>query len=380
MEAIQKFVEEMKLQVQEGKPEEAIFSILVLFLKEHPEATEQVIEKMADIPHEATVMVLRRLLEGIPERKVRKAVKRVLYRLKGKGISMEGASPDSGASILKPPESEPPVGYGTGIDPVGHRLFFLVIPHLGRGITLLQGVTSDTEGILNFTGQELSRKETKTFVDQYFEKNLFPTVEMDASYVAFLFFQAYQLTLERKKTPPPDFLRFKTEIEKVKKEYDKPLIYSCLPPETLGGDRGGVKKTEDLLKSDLLTFWEIEEPFLRPFADSILEAKESKLFLNQGQRETRFQEIYLDAVRELYSRGFNLLYQRRLEETSYLFVKLRREEEAKDLLALACDLQNPWNPLQPNPFLHQLAARSIYRLLAEGEEKKRQEPSLILKP
>jgi hypothetical protein len=49
-------------------------------------------------------------------------------------------------------------------------------------------------------------------------------------------------------------------------------------------------------------------------------------------------------------------------------------------MAIALDLEKPLNLIQPNPFLLQLIVKSIFTLLAEANEKKAKEPSLIIEP
>ena len=154
-------------------------------------------------------------------------------------------------------------------------------------------------------------------------------VEMEPSYVGFLFTQAYQLTLEKKGILPQDYLSLKSEIEGIKKEYGKPLIYLYLQAEELAGDDRVLRKGGDLLKADLFHSWGIEEDQIRPYADEVWEAEESKIVLNQAQKEVRFQGIYQKALSELFSGESRFLYKRRLEEMAYLLFKLGREEEAR---------------------------------------------------
>jgi hypothetical protein len=203
---------------------------------------------------------------------------------------------------------------------------------------------------------------------------------MDSSYVAFLFAQAYQLTLEKKGTPPQDYLRAKSEIERNKKEYAKPLIYSHFQANEITGDDRMLTRGGDLLKADLFSSWRIEEDQIRPYADEVWEAEVSKIVLNPAQKEARFQGIYQRALTELFSGEKRFLYQRRLEEMAHVCFKLGREEEAKISLAVAMDLEKPVNPIQPNPFLFQLVVKSIFSLLSEAYEKRSKEPSLIVKP
>ena len=380
MEDIQEFMKKIRELIRNGKPGEEIFPILSSLLKEQPEAAERIIGDLADVPHETTTQILQRMVEEIHDKRTRKTIRRVLYRLKSKGVPLGEVHPDRGHSILRPSQAEPPQGYATAIDPIGQRLLVLVVAHAGRGYTLLHGVLSDTEGLVNFLGTEMTRKEVRAFLGHLSKESPFPMVEMEASYIAFLFSQTYQRTLERKKTPPQDYLHFKGEIERLKKHYEQPLIYAFLSLSEVTEDDRWLKKGEDLLKEEPFVTWNIEEGLLQLYADALVEAQGSKLFLNQGQKEARFQEVYLRALSELFPGERRDLYACRLEETAYVLYRLGKEERAKIALATAADLRKPPNPFQPNPFLFQLVMRSIQALLAEAQEKREKEPSLIIKP
>jgi hypothetical protein len=233
---------------------------------------------------------------------------------------------------------------------------------------------------MDFSGEEMTRKGFRVFFEEVQEKSPFPFVEMEASYVGFLFFKAYHLTLEKEKALPQDHLHFKNEIERVKKDYERPLIYSFLQADGVAGDDRILRKGGELLKADVISSWRIEEDQIRPYADEVWEAEESKIVLSQPQKEARFQGIYQRALSDLFTNEKRFLYQRRLEEMAYIFFKLGREEEAKISLAVAIDLAKPASPLQPNPFLFQLVIKSIFTLLKEAYEKRVKEPSLIVKP
>jgi hypothetical protein len=320
------------------------------------------------------------MLKISKEKKVQKMIKRSLYRLKSKGISIEETPFNKEVSILRPVQAERPKGMGGGFDTVGQRFLLLVIPHSGRGGTVMEGVISDTLGLVNFSGEEMTRKGVRIFVEEIQKKSPFPLVEMEASYVGFLFAQAYRSTLERKETVPQDYLRLKGEIENVKKEYERPLIYSYLPSDEVAGEDRQLGRGGDLLKVDLFSGWRIEEDLIRRYANEVGEAEESKIVLHPTQKEARFQGIYQKALSELFSGERRFLYKGRLEEMAYLLFKLGKEEEARLSLAVALDLEKPLNLIQPNPFLLQLIVKSIFTLLAEANEKRAKESSLIVKP
>ena len=380
MKDLQEIAPKVGTLIQEGQSEEEIFQYLSPFLNADSETVEKVSEQLANLPHEVTVRILQRMLERVEEKRIRKTIKRSLYRLKSKGIPVGEISQDKGRSILRPLQVEPPEGYGTALDPLGQRLLILVIPHAGRGVTVLHGVTSDIQGLVNFVGAEMTRREFRGFFENLQKESPLPLAEMEVPYVGFLFVQAYRLTLEKKGMPPQDYLHRKNEIERVKKEYEKPLIYTYLPKEEVEDDERWLRRGADLLRDEPFAAWSVEEDKIKPYAESLQEAQESKLFLNKSQREVRGQEIYLKAMTEIFSEENKRLYQHRLEETAYVLYRLGKEEEAKISLGVAIDLEKPLNPIQPNAFLFQLVVKSIYNLLAEAQEEKGKENSLIIKP
>ena len=380
MENVQGLVEKIKADIQDEKSGEEVYQSLLPVFGKDPEFDGQVAERLATIPHAKIATFLQRMLQVSNEKRVQKIIKRSLYRLKSKGVIIEDVRSKREESILRPVQAELPKGFGNGYDRVWNRFLLLVLPHGGRGLTVLHGLVSDTKGLLDFSGGDLSRKEFRGFFQEVQKASPNPTVEMEPSYVGFLFAQAYQLSLEKKGAVPQDYVRLKNEIEGIKKEYSQPLIYSSLHADEIEGDDRILRRGGDLLKADFFQGWKIEEEQIRPYADEVREAEGSKIVLNQVQKEARFQGIYQKALSELFSGEQRFLYKRRLEETAYLLLKSGREEEARVSLAVAIDLEKPLNLIQPDPFLHQLVIKSIFAVLAEADEKKAKGPSLIVKP
>ncbi len=380
MEDIETLMGRIKSDMKDGKTDEEIFQYLLPWLERDPATGERLAELMVTLPDSLTVKLLQRMLGSVQDKRIRKTIKRSLYRLKGKGIAVEQVLSGQERSILRPPQGEAREGFGSGIDFLGYRVLWLILPHPGRGLRVLNGVVSDREGIVDFSQEEMARKEFRTFFKEVKEKNPFPTVEMEPSYVAYLFAQAYQLNLEKKGAASKAYLQAKSEIETIKKDYVKPLIYTYLQADDISRDDLFLRRGADLLKVDVFSSWTVEEDQIRPYAEEVREAEESKIVLHASQKELRFQGIYQKALLELFSGERKFLYQRRLEEMAYVLLKLGKEEEAKISLSVAMDLEKPLNTIQPNPFLFQLVMKSIFSLLTEANERKTKEVSLIVKP
>lgn len=380
MKEIRSILEKVKLDLQEGISEEEMIPLLRPILENGPETASQFIEELMSHPSPPVARLFQRLLEIPCEKKIRKMIKRSLYRLKGKGIAVEQVSVGNQEPIFKPLQAEPPRGFGGPFDFLGKRFLMLVVPHKGRGLTVMQGMVSDTEGLVDFSGGEMARKRFKLFYEEIQKGTPFPFVEMEPSYTGFLFAQAYRLTLERGKASPRDYLLLKGEVDRIKKEYERPLIYSHIREGEIQGDDLILRRGGDLLKTDLFRSWTLGEEDIRPYADAVWEAEESKLILNQAQKQARFQEIYQRALSEIFPEQRRLLYQGRMEEMAYYLLKSGREEESKISLAVAIDLKKTPNLIQPNPFLFQLVVRSIFTVLSDAYERKEKEFSLIAKP
>jgi len=380
LEEIQFLIEKVKFDIREERPEEEIAQTLLPILEKEPGTAGRMIEELSKIPSLEIARVLQGLLEISDDKKIRKIIKRSLYRLKSKGITVEEVWPEKGGPVFRPLQAEPPTGFGGPYDYLGKRLLNLIVPHIGRGLTVMQGIVNDTEGVVDFSGGEMARKGFRVFFEEVQKRGPFPLVEMEPSYVAFLFAEACQLTIEKGKTLPLDYIRLKGEIESVKKKSEKPLIYSYIMMDEIEADDLVLKRGGDLLKTDLFSDWEIEEKEIRPYADEVWEAEESKLILNRAQKRARFQDIYQRALYDLFPEERRSLYRRRMEEMAYYLFKSGKEEEAKVSLAVAIDLKKPPNLIQPNPFLFQLVVQSIFDLLSEAYEEKMEESSFIIKP
>jgi hypothetical protein len=380
MKEAQALVEQIKIDILNGKLDGEIFQSILPLLQRDPQIGGELAELIVTIPDRMIGKILHRMLGATQEKKIRKIIKRSLYRLKSKGIVIEEVLSEKERPVLRPFQADPREGFASGIDFLGQRFLWLIVPHPGRGLSVMHGIVSDVQGLVDFSQNDMTRKGFRSFFEEVQEKNPFPMVNMEPSYVALLFAQAHQRSLEKKETSSQDYLRAKLEIESIKKEYMKPLVYSYLQIDEIAGDDLMLKKGGDLLKADIFHSWRIEEDFIRPYADEVWDAEESKIVLNPTQKEARFQGIYQNALMDLFSGERKFLYQRRLEEMAYVLFKLGRSEEAKISLAVAMDLEKPLNPIQPNAFLFQLVTKSIFSLLAESYEKKSKELSLIVKP
>src|SRR4030043_2242956 len=145
MEDTQALIEQVKTDISSGKSEEEIFQYLLPQLGKNPQTSGRLAELMGNIPDRLTGRLLHRMFEITQDKKVRKIIKRSLYRLKSKGVVVEEISSDEVKPVLRPFQEGAKEGFASGIDFLGHRLLWLLIPRPGGGVTGNQGIVRARE-------------------------------------------------------------------------------------------------------------------------------------------------------------------------------------------------------------------------------------------
>ncbi len=381
LQAVQTIIDRISLyQRQEEDPQRSL-EFISQFLGKSAALDTAIADGLARIPSRATAMILMEMKASCRNKALLKAIKKSLYRLKQRGISIEDTKErESSAPVIRPLPSSQPKGFMSGIDYLGNRLIILAIPRIPRGLHTLEALVSDIEGLVNFHRDEMTRKSFHTFLGNLRERVEFPIVDIPPAYGRFLLDEAYALTEKMEKIPSKDFLAAKREISDIGDGIDGPLIYQCLDEDEIKGNDRFLADSKNLLEMDGIIKWVLEPEDVKPYVEAVREAEESKIALNPTQKEEWLQGIYQRALEELFPAERRLLYKRRLEEMAYILFKLGRTDEARCCLAAALDLEREISSFRPNPFLLQLVVTSIYRVMAEKDEEAEAEPSLIIRP
>jgi len=382
LQAVQTIIDRIGLYQRQEEDPQRSFEFVSQFLGKSEELDAAIAEGLARIPSTASGMILVQMKASCRSKPLLKTIKKSLYRLKQKGISIEDTGErERSAPVIRPLPSGQPEGFVSGIDYLGNRLVILAIPRIPRGLHVLQALVSDIEGLVNFHRDEMTRRAFGAFLGNLRERVVrLPIVEIPPAYGRFLLEEAYALTEKREKTPPQDYLMAKGEISDIEDGIQGPLIYQFLDRDEIKGNDRFLADSKDLLGKEDIVNWVLEPEEVEPYVRTVREAEESQIAVNPTQKEEWLQGIYQRALGELFPAEQAPLYKRRLEEMAYVLFKLDRSDEAKRCLAAALDLENEISSFRPNPFLLQLVITSIYRVMAEKYREAEKEPSLIIRP
>jgi hypothetical protein len=381
LQAIQTIIDRISHYQRQKEDPQRSLEFISPFLGKSGELDVAIAEGLARIPSRATAMILMEMKASCRSKPLLKAIKKSLYRLKQRGISIEDTEKmERSTPVIRPLPSGQPKGFLSGIDYLGNRLIILTVPRIPRGLHTLEALVSDIDGLVNFQREQMTRKAFNAFLGNLRENAKFSIVEIPPAYGRFLLEEAYSLTQKREKTPPQDFLIAKREISDIGDGINGPLIYQFLDREEIEGNDRFLADSQNLLAKEGIINWILAPEDVEPYVRAVREAEESRIALNPAQKEGWLQGIYQRAVGELFPSERRLLYKRRLEEMAYVLLKMDRGDGAKRCLAAAIDLEREISPLRPNPFLLQLVITSIYHVMAEKYEKGKKDPSLIMRP
>ncbi len=326
-----------------------------------------------------SVPLLLALKDGFEDKRVHKAVKRALFKLRQKGISVEEylKPEDTPPLILKAPQKEKPAAYvGPVLNMFGSRAVLITHFRGTKSRHMGMGVASDEEGIHEFLYGIFSKKRTKEMKDLLSGK-AGPLVETSLSHAATILEQAYQQHVENQPDVPPEYLELRPWLLENAPLIDSPVIYDFVDEDQIENKIMTDSQLERLFQHNLMEPWLIEYERLRPFMEELLKTDDSPIVLSDGQKTDQANRIKGKCMEKLFPDAERVLLKRRLEEMAFVFFKLEEEDFCRLCLNAARITDQEDNSLMKNPVIEFFLERSFdyYMNLIQRGTPKDQEPT-----
>jgi hypothetical protein len=349
-----------------------------------PELAQALVESLPlDSPE--TVTLVTAIQEAFDHKGVQKAVKRTIFKLKQRGISIpERNSEKVIPSVLKKEAPEPDAFVGP-IDGVGGRGVFLAVPQVPQGIDVALGLISDEIGLIEFIHGRYSRKRMKE-VKEFFFDNFNHMVATSAAHVATVLENAFGHNEHSTAESTRQYLQFRPWIRENITLLEQAPAYDYVSPEGISAEVLTLSQIEKLLSHELLHSWIVETEKMKPVVEEISKADKSPILVSDSQKTDRVEEIKKAKIDELYPNAKRLTLKCRLEEMAYVFYRLNEETFARLALSAAASLEKKETIFGVNPFLKALVERSLTyyeQMSSQDEEPLKQEegdPSRIILP
>lgn len=318
-----------------------------------PKSLEAFLEGILKEPSEEDVNLLKELRDVYKDHKgCLKVIKRAIFKLRQKGIAFEEEEEKS-VSILRPVKLPEPKGY-LGLWDLSGRLFLALEKETPRGLVGFSGYGSFEEGLLDFFGSPVAKKNWRKFLENQMVSGLRPK-EVPASYAKKLFEELNGIKSHE------EFKKQASQFESIPSYEGKPLIFQYLSSEALTNPK------EEKLFEILPHFglWVFEEEELKPYLEELKSAQESPLVLTKVQKSQRIDGIVEKAIQTLFPERKRHALRRSLEEVALVLLLNDKREEAENALLLAERLKEEPSPLRPDPFLRKLFLLGLQALSSE---------------
>jgi hypothetical protein len=112
----------------------------------------------------------------------------------------------------------------------------------------------------------------------------------------------------------------------------------------------------------------------------VYEVENSLLVLSEPQKKERMNETVQKTARLFFDEGNRLLFQRRLEEISFIFWESGQQEDAKAAFAAALAFSPEGVPSDKHPFALQTVTKNFAFLKEQSQKEKRSESGRIVLP
>ncbi|GAK61446.1 hypothetical protein U27_01346 [Candidatus Vecturithrix granuli] len=299
---------------------------------------------------------LAEINESHPDKTLRKAARKSLYKLKSAGIEVEMTH----KPLLGEIKHQRYKSLISPIDGTGTQLIMLTQEMLAGDLHLLQVVASDEQGIVECSSRrgltkKMFAKLPETFARQTGAKSAM-FVEADYDYAMTLISEAEAIT----EVIPEEYTDNKELFELEQAQSVENPVFKMLDVENLKDQPYFLRTSADLFQNDVFLSWHLPVNETAEYAQELLDQQDSVLELSPQFQQQRKEDVYLKVIESSITEEFLKRLQRRLQIMAYIFMTNENEENAKKALAAAVTLpETPSERLKDHAFLRQLLLISL---------------------
>lgn len=320
---------------------------------------------------EKSVLILKALGKKFHSKKITKAIKRIIFKLKNKDIKVDEifTKDDQTQGILKLPEKDKPTAYiGPIKDITGFRTIMMVINRFGFNKEVAVSILSDEFGVKEFLVGVLSNKRIKEMKNNL-SQEAGPLIETSIEHAATIIEKAYQRQLELNIEIPPHLVELRPWIIDNISFLEKPIVYDFINSIIIKEGTLGASQLEKLFEHDFLASWFIDYEELSPIIDEILNIDNSLITLTEAQKMERADQIKEKSVEKIFPQSKRDIIKHRFEEMAYMFYKLEENYSTRLSLAAARTIDKKDSIMKLNPVVKFFLERSLKLMMSLMNEE-----------
>lgn len=313
------------------------------------EELDHAFKVFADEHGASALGVLQQLGSERAERGVRRAAKRALYRLAQRGVSAPAAA--ASRPIVTRQTERAVRAWLSAVDGSGSRASWIVFDRGAGGLELCSLILSDTIGIVEVAGGEITKKRLATELEALRRDQKLPWVETEPERAVGLVAEALALHRTRGTTPPAAFDRWRPRFD-VAPPLPPPVPPAA--PDAVLVDRGA-----ELLELPEMAGWFLDPEAVGGEAVELMQMRESRLVVSEQIKAEREEAVATRIVERDLDPAARALWVRRLMDMARVFRALGRADHAELAEAAAGGLVDPAREPAQQPFARALARRAL---------------------
>jgi hypothetical protein len=328
----------------------------------HPQKTlaELGIEKLGTIQSFKAAQILSDINDSHPDKTLRKAARKSLYKLRSAGIEVE----TSHKPLLGELKHERYKAMLSAVDGTGSQLIMLSEEMLAGDLHLLQVLVSDEKGIAECYSRRGITKKMFARLPEAFTRETGSTspmfVEADYEYTMSLVLEAERLSQAEDRALPDEYVSMKDFFGLNQAQPVDNPVYRILDAENLKIQPYFLRTSEELFQNDSFLSWLLPIKEMGGYAQELFDQEDTVLELSPQFQQERKEEVYQNVIEAHFGEDAIKRIQRRLGIMAYILFQQKDEEAAKRALTAALSFdETPKIMLKNHPFLRRLILDSI---------------------
>ncbi|HCD41859.1 MAG: HEAT repeat domain-containing protein [Bacillota bacterium] len=313
---------------------------------------------------------LLRIRESAKDKAVRKKAGHALHRLRSSGIEPDETLQPEGEVPRFARSGRVEMAYASHYDAAGMRLLVMGLRPPGRPLFQTIWAISQEKGIHDSFVRQTGKRGFLQWIDEFRAERsgLSGLFEIEPDHCRYIANEAYENTIQSGVSLPDGVGIFLGTVNNMPDLPEKPIIYKLMDEEEVRSDLSALSKSASLLDLEEC-LWRLSEDEVGEYPERVREILSSVIITSDSVREERLQKTVDDYIETEFSSEMRSAYQRRLEETAYLFVLDGKTDYARLAFSVALKMESG-EDLPRVPFIRGLVERSIGIIRPESREAK----------
>ncbi|RJR30042.1 MAG: hypothetical protein C4576_34350 [Desulfobacteraceae bacterium] len=350
---------------------------------ENPKIAAAFVENLP-LDYPEAVTLLNAVQEKFPQKEVRKAVRKAVFRLRQRGIDVpDRRKEEPSPFVAARSEQSQAAAFINPPDGLGNRAVIIEITRFPAGVDLGMGIASDEKGLLEFLFGRYSRKKAKEMKELFFQ-SVSELQETSIEHAATVLESAYQKSKGGTNRSISEYLELRPWLLENVVLLKTPLIHDLIPPGSVSDPDLTGLQIHRLLAHQWTKTWIIHPDDIKPLIEEILNVRQSPILVSAEQKAARVEDLKRAFLLRTYTDDKRAAVTSRLEEIAYLFHKSGEEDFAVLALKAALSMKEKDSTFKTNSFLSHMLEHSLTYYMGQMEEnsteaaKQESSPGLIL--